>query len=211
MPELSGPLFDISQSVRRDGLEMFLVYNSINGPFTNGDLWVSTRETTSQPWSKPVSLGPAINTDADDSFPSLSCEGTELFFASTRPGGAGGEDLYVATRKSLEALVSEPLLLSTSADGKGQGAILHAGTSQVVSSANPAIAGEILEIYCQGLIDGGVVAPQVYIGGRLAQLRYWGGNQMNAVVPAGIASGPAIPIRFTYLDRLSNEVTIGLR
>ena len=119
MPELSGPLFDISQSVRRDGLEMFLVYNSINGPFTNGDLWVSTRETTSQPWSKPVSLGPAINTDADDSFPSLSCEGTELFFASTRPGGAGGEDLYVATRKSLEALVSEPLLLSTSADGKG--------------------------------------------------------------------------------------------
>ena len=100
--ELSSPLFDVSQTVRRDGLEMILVYSATTGPFTDGDLWVSTRDTTSQPWSQPVNLGPGINTDADESFPSLSCDGTELYFASTRAGGLGMDDLYVTTRRKLE-------------------------------------------------------------------------------------------------------------
>ena len=111
VPELSSPLFDVSQTVRRDGLAMILVYSATTGPFTDGDLWVSTRDTTSQPWSIPVNLGPAVNTDADDSFPSLSCDGTELYFASTRVGGLGMDDLYVSTRRKLDESPSvlEPL------------------------------------------------------------------------------------------------------
>ena len=33
--------------------------------------------------------------------PALSRDGTTLYFYSTRPGGSGGRDLYVATRRKL--------------------------------------------------------------------------------------------------------------
>ena len=212
VPELSSPLTDASTWVRTDGLEMFLYWNAVV-PF--GDLWVATRETTSQPWSTPKNLGPIINSASDDTMPSLSCDGTTLYFTSDRPEGFGGYDLYVATRKRLEE--PAPVLRTVSGDGSRQGAILHAGTSQVASSSNPAIIGEVLEIYCTGLVDGSADPPQITIGDRVAEILFFGKapgfaglNQVNVRVP-GISPGPAVPVRLTYLGRLSNEVTIGLR
>ena len=109
------------------------------------------------------------------------------------------------------------MLLSAPRDGARQGAILHAGTSQVASSSNPARIGEVLEIYCTGLVDGSAVAPQITIGDRVADVLFFGKapgfpglNQVNVRVP-GITPGPAVPVRLTYVGRLSNEVTIGVR
>lgn len=42
-------------------------------------------------------LGPAVNSEADDLYPSLARDGT-LYFGSERAGGAGGWDLYRARR-----------------------------------------------------------------------------------------------------------------
>ena len=109
------------------------------------------------------------------------------------------------------------MLLSVSRDGSRQGAILHPGTSQVASSSNPAFIGEALEIYCTGLVEGSAVPPQITIGDRVAEILFFGKapgldglNQVNVRVP-GITPGPAVPVRLTYLGRLSNEVTIGVR
>jgi len=215
VPELNSPVVDAGPSIRADGLEMF--FKRGLPPPGPADLVVTTRETTSQPWTTPKSLGPLVNSvGVDNQQPFLSCDGTTLYFVSNRPGGLNGSyDIYVATRTKLEE--PAPVLLSVSRDGAGQGAILHAGTSQVASSSNPAVTGEVLEIYCTGLVDGSTVPPQITIGDRVAEILYFGKapelagvNQVNVRVP-GITPGPAIPVRLTYLDRLSNEVTIGVR
>jgi Kelch motif protein len=116
------------------------------------------------------------------------------------------------------ALIPAPKLFSVSGSNETQGAIVHAGTDQPASPGNPGAVGEILEIYLAGLTPGSVIPPVVSIGGRSAPILYFGKkpgstdlHQVNVRVPAGVESGPAVPVRLHYLDRASNEVTIAVR
>lgn len=95
--ELSGPAGDITPNVRQDGLEVFIASNRA-GTIGSNDLWASTRETVSDPWSEPFNLGPAVNSEFNDTFPSVSSDRQTLFFSSNRPAGFGMGDIYVSTR-----------------------------------------------------------------------------------------------------------------
>lgn len=98
VPELSSPGRDTRTSVRRDGREIFITSNRIGG--VGGlDIWVATREDSSDRWSTPVNPGPPLNRAADDGSPALSRDGRTLYFFSTRPGGFGGRDIWVTARQ----------------------------------------------------------------------------------------------------------------
>ena len=60
---------------------------------------VATRAVFGAPWTQPINLGPPVNTEYNEVQPSLSADGRILLFASDRPGGSGGADLYVTTRE----------------------------------------------------------------------------------------------------------------
>jgi hypothetical protein len=58
--------------------------------------------STSGAWSTPLNLGPNVNsTTGAETRPSLSWDGTTLYFGSTRSGGDGMADHYVTTRDRL--------------------------------------------------------------------------------------------------------------
>jgi Tol biopolymer transport system component len=86
-------------NVRRDGLEIFFFSNR-SGSLGN-DIYAANRDSSSDAWSTPVNLGSNVNSSAAETRPSLSWDGTTLYFGSTRPGGDGDSDHYVTTRADL--------------------------------------------------------------------------------------------------------------
>jgi uncharacterized protein (TIGR03437 family) len=73
-------------------------------------------------------------------------------------------------------------------------------------------------MFTSNLIEGALIRPQVAIGGRLAEVLYFGEapgyagySQVNFRAPAGVPSGPDVSVRLTYLQRPSNAVTIALQ
>ncbi len=100
--ELNSPQGDFRPSIRGDGLEIVFDSNRPGPTDVSGiglrDLWVSRRSTLSAPWSIPENLGPAVNSPFNDYLAMLSSNGRTLVMVSDRPGGFGGNDLYLATR-----------------------------------------------------------------------------------------------------------------
>src|SRR5438093_9314639 len=61
-------------------------------------------------WSAPVNLSP-INSASDEQHPAISKDGLSLYFASNRPGGCGGSDIWAAQRASLDSPWEAPFNL----------------------------------------------------------------------------------------------------
>lgn len=69
-------------------------------------------------WTDIVNLGPAVNSDFWDSTPCLTSDGRTLFFASDRPGGKGGVDIYYSrkTREGWTKAQNAGSIINTSSD-----------------------------------------------------------------------------------------------
>jgi len=95
--ELSSTSDERRPTIRYDGREIFFGSNRPGGSGF-ADLWSSERSGNGRPWLPPTNLGSGINSAFADQNPYLSQDGTMLVFASNRPGGSGGLDLYYMTR-----------------------------------------------------------------------------------------------------------------
>lgn len=62
------------------------------------DLYVSMRKGDNR-WSKPINLGPSINSCVNDYSPFLAADGVTLYFSTSGISGYGKEDVFVSTRQ----------------------------------------------------------------------------------------------------------------
>ncbi|HEV2750026.1 MAG TPA: hypothetical protein VGV12_05815 [Gemmatimonadales bacterium] len=70
-------------------------------------------------WSEPVNLGAPVNSAANEMNAALSPDELSLYFISTRAGGQGGADIWVARRASLDGPWGEPVDLGSNINGPG--------------------------------------------------------------------------------------------
>lgn len=83
---------DAAVALSPDGQTLFTFISNNDA----GDLFTSSLKGTE--WSKPVRLNKNINTSEWEGSCSISSDGRFLYFASERPGGLGGRDLYVSEK-----------------------------------------------------------------------------------------------------------------
>lgn len=107
--------YDWMPSISADGLVLFFMSGRPGG-FGGDDLWFTTRATKNDPWGSPVNLGAPINSSLNEACPAVSSDSRMLFFSDHmlgpfRPGGYGGQDIWVAARATTNDPWGEPMNL----------------------------------------------------------------------------------------------------
>jgi len=99
---------DLDPWITAGGLELYYATYR-DGGCGACDIWSTRRATTKDPWAQPVNLGPLVNSAYEEHFTSLSPDGLLLCFSgcrtcgswpTPRPGGYGGDDMWMARRAS---------------------------------------------------------------------------------------------------------------
>ena len=140
----------------------------------------------------------------------------------------------ISVPQDVVVAAAQPAVYTQDASGTGPGSIQNASNnSTLVTAANPAQAGDVVVIYCNGL---GAVSPPVpegvgatglsstvspltaTIGGIPATVQFAGLTpgipglyQVNAVVPAGLPSGTQVPVVLTIAGQSSPPVTMAVQ
>ena len=95
---LSDSLVAAHPALSSDGTTLYFV-SEIPGGSGGKDIWMATRASSGDAWSKPRNLGPDINTPGNEVFPYVRKDGT-LYFSSDGQIGMGGLDIFKAVPQS---------------------------------------------------------------------------------------------------------------
>ncbi|MEA1887566.1 MAG: OmpA family protein [Bacteroidota bacterium] len=93
-PPLNTPYNEGAQTLEPAGNYMYFTACNRKDGKGGCDIYYSAR--TDKGWKKGINIGGPINTGNWESQPSLSSDGSRLFFVSNRPGGYGGMDIWVS-------------------------------------------------------------------------------------------------------------------
>ena len=118
-----------------------------------------------------MNLGATINTAANERSPGLSRDGHYLYFATTRPGGSGGFDIWVSWRhdKGDDFGWQPPVNLGSQFNSVGTDAGPayfendDGGVPLLFLASNRAGGAGGLDIYVSGLTAGGSFGPPVLV------------------------------------------------
>jgi hypothetical protein len=189
--------YDTMPSISADGLVLFFMSGRAGG-LGGDDLWFTRRATKNDPWGSPVNLGATINSSLNEACPDISADSRMLFFSDHmlgpfRPGGYGGQDIWITTRARTNDPWGEPMNL---------GPVINSSDWEF----SPNISGDGSTLYFASMPPGGTgnadlwqapIIPVVDFNGdeivdfkdfsKLAQ--YWGQNESSVDIAPPIGDG----------------------
>jgi hypothetical protein len=96
-PPVNTVGMELQPFIAKDGLSLYFVtVDSIDT--TKSYIWVAKRSSESENWGDPQMLGPEINATKRQAHPFVTVDGHSMYFNAVRPGGVGGNDIYVSKR-----------------------------------------------------------------------------------------------------------------
>ncbi len=84
--------FEISAAITNDGMTIYFTSDR-KGGLGGTDIWMSRKLPTGH-WGEATNMGPEVNTDMDEDFPSVSPDGKTLYFSSKGHTSMGGYDIF---------------------------------------------------------------------------------------------------------------------
>jgi hypothetical protein len=84
--------FEISAAITNDGNTIYFTSDRKGGQ-GGTDIWMSRKLPTGH-WGEATNMGPEVNTEMDEDFPSVSPDGKTLYFSSKGHTSMGGYDIF---------------------------------------------------------------------------------------------------------------------
>jgi Tol biopolymer transport system component len=173
-----------SENGLRVSLDGKTLYFSSNRPggFGRSDLYVATRLSMNHPWSAAENLGPLINTELFEGFPTPTADGNTLYFDRGVGPGSPDEDIWVTTRANPQEPWGIPERLPPPVNGPS-------------ADVSPSISTDGLTLYFASQRPGNIGVQDIWVTRRTDVALPWGpaenlGPRVNA--PASLTYAPFI-------------------
>ena len=122
-PEISsfsGKYFDIEPFLNANGLKLYFVSNrpleGARDKPKDFDIWYVQRENKNSDWSDPINIGPPINSEENEFYPSIS-DNKNFYFTCDARGTKGKDDIFLSRWE--EDKYTTPVSLSDSINSEG--------------------------------------------------------------------------------------------
>lgn len=152
-----------AQAISPDG--RYLFYTLCNTDFGYGSCDLYWAKKIGERWSRPRNLGKPVNTAHWESQPSIGPDGKNIYFASNRPGGYGGIDIW-KTEIIEEGVFSDPVNLGPQINTKydDTAPFIHADgrTLYFASDGHVGMGGK--DLFYSVLMDDGTWMDPVNLG-----------------------------------------------
>lgn len=132
---LAADSFTVGHPSLNDDQSIMYFSSDMAGGQGGKDIWMSTYEKSGKKWSRPVNLGPKINSSGDEMYPFIHSDGS-LYFSSNGHMGMGGLDVFKAKPEGRGWAAPENMKSPINSEGDDFGIIFEDEADQGFFTSN---------------------------------------------------------------------------